>query len=425
MKDNIINRFGFIEQLNDALKQLREESVGLVGRLPTLKKSFDEAEEIIRGFIKDLEELPRICVVGSTGMGKSTLINHIIDFPIAATDAVFSKTQYAHSYFYPQNEPVCEIVDTRGLNEVFNQVAAEKQLIEELASRRPHLIIFVADAAGRAGLDRELTFLKQLLDHCSGLFRREVGCLIIANRCDGITPAGFASLPEHEWQKTHANDNPRIVEKRKNISEKLALIKKVVADTGFRRAPEVLPAAMMWQPEKKFWNREAVMAEVFSQSPTNVLFAFGQLDQMSANINKTLELIAQEIIIKFSIVSATVCWNPFPVPDAFVLMPLQVAMINAIKAMKMTGDLDAIGIMKIVGLASQAGKMTANAILKILPGVGQAINATIAATVTYGLGKIAIAHYIYGWGPDKLAALADFAQFREEVEKLLAGRLKK
>lgn len=425
MSNTKIDRIGFAGQLQKVIEQLREESQGVVGRLPTLKKSFEEAEDIIRGFVKDLEELPRVCVVGSTGMGKSTLINHILDMPVAATDAVFSTTRHAHAYFYPENAPVCEIVDTRGLNEVFNQVEAEKQLIEELASRRPHLILFVCDAVGRSGIDRELTFLKQLLDHCSNLFHREVGCLILANRCDGITPAGFGNLPEHKWQVAQRNDNPRIVEKRKNIKEKLELIKKVVAATGFRRVPEVLPAAMTWQPEKKFWNRESVMAEVFRQSPTNVLFAFGQLEQMSANINKTLELIAQEIIIKFSIVSATICWNPFPVPDAFVLMPIQVAMINAVKAMKMTGDLDAAGIMKIVGLASQAGRMAANAILKIVPGVGQAINSTVAATITYGLGRIAIAHYIYGWGPDKLAALADFAQFREEVEKFLAGRFKK
>lgn len=420
-----IDRAAFADQLQKVIEQLREESQGIVGRLPTLKKSFEEAEDVIKGFIKDLEELPRVCVIGSTGMGKSTLINHILDMPVADTDAVFSTTRHAQSYFYPENEPICEIVDTRGLNEVFNQANAEKQLIEELVSRRPHLIIFVIDAVGRAGLDRELAFLKQLLDHCSNLFRREVGCLILANRCDGITPSGFANLPNHKWNIANKNDTPHITEKRLNILKKIDLFKETVAIAGFRHTPEVLPSAMMWQPEKKFWNREGVMSEVFRQSPTNVLFAFGQLEQMSDNINKTLELIAQEIIIKFAIVSATVCWNPFPVPDAVVLMPIQVAMINAIKAMKLTGDLDAVGIMKIVGLASQGGKMAANAILKIIPGVGQAINSTVAATVTYGLGRIAIAHYIFGWGPDKLAALADFAQFREEVEKFISSRLKK
>ena len=93
MSNTKIDRIGFAGQLQKVIEQLREESQGVVGRLPTLKKSFEEAEDIIRGFVKDLEELPRVCVVGSTGMGKSTLINHILDMPVAATDAVFSTTR--------------------------------------------------------------------------------------------------------------------------------------------------------------------------------------------------------------------------------------------------------------------------------------------------------------------------------------------
>jgi uncharacterized protein (DUF697 family)/GTP-binding protein EngB required for normal cell division len=414
-----ISKDEFIDQLKEAKSSIENAKTEIAANVPGSEKYFDQAREMLEGYINDFTNIPRICIIGSTGMGKSSLINHLFDAPVAKVNAVISETKVSTVYKYPEEEPFLEVVDTRGLNEVFQSLESEKQLISDLTNHRPHLILYVTDANSRAGVDRELLFLKTLLDECKNIFKRDVGCLIFANRVDGISPSGFDKLPVTPWGEVKEGELKHKEIKRKVLCEKLEWFNTILATVGFVERPEVVFTALKWQPEKVFWNKEEAMEKVFSKSSISLLLAFGQVEQLKTEIEKGLEMLCQELVIRFSLISVTVCWNPLPISDALILCPLQIALLKIIKAIGNKGNLSTFEIFKFIGLGSQTGKYCANQLLKLLPVVGQVANMTIAGMMTYGIGQIGIAHFVRGWGVEKMEKLKDFAQFKAEVEEIL------
>lgn len=410
----------FVTNLKATLQNLEEQKNKLLNKtVPGAVKYIDQASDIISGYISDFDGLPRICVIGSTGVGKSSLINHILDIPVAKTNAVFSETVTTSSYFYPKNDPVVEIIDTRGLNEILEAENTEKQLIQDLTDKRPHLIIYLTSAHNKAGVDREVEFIKYLLATCKINFGREVGCVVFANKADALSPSGFDKLPSSPWQLKNKEDSEVVALKRQNLIDKVEWLDSIIQKIKIEPKPVILPTAIKWTPEKVFWNREEAMKVIFQASTPSLLVAFGNCEVAQDNITERLEAITQEIAVRFAIISATVCWNPFPVSDAVILCPLQTAMIELIKTIGGKGSLGTWEIFKFVGLGSQASKYVANQLLKFLPGLGNVVNSTIAATTTYGIARIAIAHYVHGWGKEKLETLKDFAQFKNDVEEIL------
>lgn len=409
----------FISELQDAISSLNSEKEGLVAKLPQAGEYIEEAIRILKNYVEDFTGIPRICVIGSTGMGKSSLINHIFATPVAKVNPTRSETQNCIGYKYPETDPYVEILDTRGLNEIFSTADAERQLLQDLTDRRPHLVIYVTDAMNRAAVDRELQFLKQLVNECKNIFKRDVGCVIFANRADGITPSGFSFLPPEPWQKPQADEIKQITVKRKNLIGKMEWFEELIEKTEFHTSPKLLPIALQWNPEKIFWNHKSAMQEVFTESSPALLYAFGRTEQLKDQITQNLEWLCEEIVIKFSVLSATVCWNPIPISDAAILCPLQITMLKLLKIIGNKGSLGPWEIFKFVGLGSQAGKLIVNQLLKFFPGIGNALNSATAASITYSIGKMGIAHFVKGWGKDQLETLKDITQFKNDTNEFL------
>lgn len=416
-------RADFVEELKKAKSHLLAEKTGIIKNVPGAANYIDEAAGIIDGYIKDFDGLPRIAFAGATGVGKSSLINLIFDAPIAVTNAVYSETKCSTSYFYPTNDPFVEVIDTRGLNEVFAAVESEKQLIKEILENRPHVVFYVVDATSRAGIDRELQFVEQLTKQCRETFKRDLNVILVMNKCDGITPSGFGNLPDGSWRVDNAADDNKKAVKRENISQKVDWLKKLLADsTKLMPRPIIIPAALQWHPEKIFWNCDELMSETFRQSSSALLFAFGQSEKVREGLTGRLEELCEELIIRFSIIAATVCWNPLPISDAVILGPLQLTMIKIIKAMGDKGTLSETELMGFIGLYSNLGKILANQVFKFIPVIGHVANSSVASVMTYGIGKIAVAHFIKGYGKEKLEGLKDFAQFKTYVEEIIKKR---
>ena len=408
------NKEELVSKLKLTFDELSNSLVSVVDKFPLLGSPVEKVKTIIEGLIKDIGELPRICVIGNTGVGKSSFINHLLDAKIARTNAVWSETQVCESYKYPNDKnPICEIIDTRGLGEILKSDEAEKQLINDLTVKRPHLIIYIVDLVTKANINRQLQFLKQLLNYCEQNYNREVGCLILANKADGIAPSSIR-LEDIEDYKNLNIDREELNKKKinieayeakiRNIQEKLALLNKALEEEGLNqnRSNEylikILPMRLRWDENKIFfWNKKEILNELFKQSPENVLLAFAEKFANSDRLEKIYGELADKVIYDFSWYCGELCVNPTPVPDASFLVPLQIALVKIIEILRLYEN--CISAEKLIFLVNgpikEGGKALASYFLK-LTGWGQVINIAIAGTVTYALGQVAKAYYIYG-----------------------------
>ncbi|MBP5450484.1 MAG: hypothetical protein J6Y01_10260, partial [Spirochaetales bacterium] len=101
----------------------------------------------------------------------------------------------------------------------------------------------------------------------------------------------------------------------------------------------------------------------------------------------------------YSCISAAVGFIPFvPIADFFVLTPLQVVMSNQIFALY-NFDCDTKEFLKTVGAAVGQGllmRLTSKLFCSLIPGLGWVINASVAFTGTYIIGRIAREYAMQG-----------------------------
>ena len=85
--------------------------------------------------------------------------------------------------------------------------------------------------------------------------------------------------------------------------------------------------------------------------------------------------------------AATAGLNPLPLADTLLIVPQQLTMAIALsKVFMFDSVMETAGNVLKTQIASIAGRTLAASFLKLIPIVGQVVNAAIAGAITYGLG---------------------------------------
>ncbi|MDX2089588.1 MAG: DUF697 domain-containing protein [Kofleriaceae bacterium] len=111
--------------------------------------------------------------------------------------------------------------------------------------------------------------------------------------------------------------------------------------------------------------------------------------------------VAQVVVHAASAVALTVGLTPLPVADAFVLVPLQTLMVSSIahlsgrpwRALAISEWMASLGVAGGVGFGL---RWVAQQAVKLVPGAGSIISASVAAAGTAALGHSAIAYFVDG-----------------------------
>lgn len=108
--------------------------------------------------------------------------------------------------------------------------------------------------------------------------------------------------------------------------------------------------------------------------------------------------VARELVHSCSTLAVTVALVPIPLSDIAVLGPLQVAMVSSLahlagKPWDRKAVLEWIGSVGVVGGAGMGLRWTAQQVLKLVPGAGTIVSASIAGAGTVALGRTAIAYF--------------------------------
>ena len=298
-----------------------------------------------------------ILVSGQTGVGKSTLINAVFRVPLAEEGTGKPVTKNVQRYDV-SGVPVT-IYDTPGIE----LGHAKKDVIRDYQktitdSRRggPDKVIHVVWYCIDAGQTRVQDYDVEIVDALSA----EVPVILVLTQC--IDPQRAAALQTAiAAEKLPIEGTPVWT-----LARERRLAGHTIPPRGLEelveRTNDILPEAV----RRAFANAQGVVI------------------RLKANQSRA-------VVGASSVAAAGIGAVPIPVPDAAVLMPVQLGMlasINAIFGMDMGSDRTVSLIRGLVGQGgvTVVGRQIAANLLKVIPGVS-VINASVAAALTAALGE--------------------------------------
>lgn len=301
--------------------------------------------------------LANILISGQTGVGKSTLINAVLRIPVAEEGTGKPVTQHVQRY-RKEGVPVT-IFDTPGieLGDAKTDIIREyKKTIAESRSGKPEDLIHVAwycvDAGQSRVQDYDLEIVRALAD--------ELEVILVLTQCvDDVRAGELESVLAAEKLPVRGEPIRTLAKPRTLMDRTLPArgLEELVARTN-----DILPEAV----RRAFANAQGVVISL-----------------------KATE--ARKVIAASTTAAAAVGATPIPVPDAVLLLPLQLGMLARISVVfGIDVSRDHIGelIKGLVGGGGSTlvGRQLAETLLKYIPG-GVAINATVAAAITAALGE--------------------------------------
>jgi uncharacterized protein (DUF697 family)/predicted GTPase len=310
-----------------------------------------------------------VLIAGPTGAGKSTLINAVLRKPVAKTGKGRPVTQDIEAWAV-EGVPIT-VYDTPGL-ELDQKISdAAKRTVKFLKKqqKRPpeeqiHVFWYCSLSHGSRFLDVEAGFIESVAKLVPGI--------VVLTQCLGPEDEEAlefgaevrALLEEHDAQVSPVSPLLTLAQERRI--------------GGHAIAP--------------FGLTELVSA-TYDLLPEEVRSAFVNAQGVDLGLKRRE---AHKVVVQHTAVAASIGAVPIPIPDAGPLLALQVTMLARITAAmgvefdEQTRRFLVRGVLG-TGALVQIGRQAASMLLKAIPGLGSAINATVAGAITAALGEAYIA----------------------------------
>lgn len=358
---------------------------------------------------KALEELGmfNLVVFGKTGVGKSTLINAVFGKQVAETGTgrpVTLKTAY-----YEHPDGYLGIYDSEGIEmgqegdqiiEKFREIIRAKRSLP--LQEQIHVIWYCVRAADLRFEDAQADFVRALAEE-------GVPVIFVLTQV-GIKDTGEVHPKVHDFSKS-------ILERKLPVAPDSRVFFTMAETDEFYGSPahglvELLDAT-------------------FRIAPKGVEQALTAAQMIDMRRKKNL---ARKTIAGSATAAATTAATPIPFSDAFLLVPVQMALMARIAAIYglglTTGTLASVaGAAFAAGGVTQAAKYVVTNLLKFVPGANigaGVIRASVATAFTYALGEawLAVCERLLKMGPAAAAEMSSdeiqgmfMEEFRKQTKK--------
>ena len=317
-------------------------------------------DQVEKEFSEQVDNISKVnlMVVGGTGVGKSSLVNKVFGEDLAETGSGEPVTRGCHLY-EKDNIPVA-IFDTEGYEIIDGEIDNSnfsKEVLSEIDRRKIldlkdqiHVFWYCISASNHRVTSYDIENIKSLQSR--GL---KVG--IVITQCDNEEMddegRGVTSLEFRNVLKDNSIHEP-VFETSTQMSDGLQL------DSLIEWSSEILP--------------DDGLREAF-------------IGAQKSNIGLKIEKAKAAILAASGVAASAGGINPVPLSDSAVIVPVQTAL--AVRLAKIYGfnatSNAALALLKSQ-LVSLAGRQLAASLTKLVPVVGQLINASVAGAITAGFG---------------------------------------
>jgi uncharacterized protein (DUF697 family)/GTP-binding protein EngB required for normal cell division len=323
------------------------------------ERNFD-LEKFIRTGMSELTRSERrigILLAGKPGIGKSTLINAIFGRKLATTGVGASVTKFIEPHRIP-GSPIT-IYDAPGvevgqpLDEYVNKLVTEVRLRYPDPNERIHFGLYCVEGRSTRFEEPEEAIVRAISE--------ELLVALVMTRC----------MSEHDKQALELRDS---INERglKLLSGQPFLTLAMPLDIGLDKP---LPA----------FGLESLLHELANNVDEGERHTLVRYQ----NVSLDLKIAESKEIVRLAVIQAgVIAATPLPILDAIPISILQLHMLGRISAqvgLSVDAKAVATGIGAIVGVATVA--RFAAGFFKLIPGVGSAINAGIAASATKLMGE--------------------------------------
>ncbi len=305
---------------------------------------------------------PNLMVVGGTGVGKSSLVNMVFGRELAEVGNGVPVTKGCMRYEMARTPLV--IYDTVGYEYPGGSPESSNFHLEVLPKLRRlqgqplaeqiHLVWYCLSVANHrvTGFDEEII---RTLSQDIG-----VKLAVVFTQCDLDTEKGETAT-----------------------ALQCELAKRGIANPTFQVS--TAPGVELEMNGLMEWSQEALPDESMRRS-------FIAAQRQSLEIKRTA---ARKVVAGFSTLAAAEAGlNPFPLSDAALLIPTQILMIVKIGSIFGFDSLgEQIGAVVKGQITTLVGRQMAASLLKLIPFLGNVVNALVAGTITGGLGLALIEIY--------------------------------
>lgn len=300
---------------------------------------------------------PNIMLLGTSGAGKSSLINTVFGRNLAAVSDVKPETRgYDTIYRGKEYGTTVNLIDTAGyeLDQGESYYVEIRKIISKGIEEGPiHVIWYCVPVINERIQEMDLDILRRLLKEPS--IRKRI--CIVFTKCD---------------QDSEEGDKAKAL--KQVIANKIEFQIRSFETSNVKGFELDLPALMQWS------------ANAIDNEDLRIKFIASQM----ANLEQK-HSYAEKIIATATVEAAGIGAVPIPFSDAVLLVPIQVAMISKI--------IDSYGVSSlaciseaVIGdvIVTNLGKSIVSNILKVIPGIGSLvggmISAGVAGTLTGAIG---------------------------------------
>lgn len=314
---------------------------------------------------------PNLMIVGGTGVGKSSLINLIFGKSIAKVGTGQPVTRGCERYEDPKVPLV--IFDTEGYEVSEGKISAgnfREKIIPEIKQRKNkalneqiHLIWYCLSVANHRITDFDLDNLRLITDQL------DIPVAVVLTQCDAEP-----------------------VDEQGN-GETSQIFRQVLRENGMTcEVFETCANNPNHDPELKLdleklidWSSTSLSNDSLRRS-----FVAAQIASLQAKRSE-----AMNIIMTYSATTAASAgFNPVPMSDALLIVPQQIAMAASLAKIYGIDSMGEIAVSMLKGqIISLMGRQLAASLTKLIPVLGQFINAGVAGVITGGLGLALVEVY--------------------------------